>query len=292
MFNPDTTHIFLPCWREGRLLFFTDIKEGYSNRLEYRVAAATAKGHLKVERTFKAQISPEQLALCQETAYNAQNLQQFFQVLGSGNLGHLVDETLLTLPPCAGKSIQLIYVCSYLSLLRKYAVDQQIVKNYEAQTREQRFSPDSALAIYKILAAHLQPERASTLIDVDIPDDRTIRGNKNIVANLLREAAIAKFDAKAFSRAEALMLRAVKLQESEDKWRRLADFSLGMDAPEQAINYFLNAEKLKPLAAPPAFRLAKLLIDAARADEAKAFLDRAETAFPKPVETLRQKMAS
>ena len=147
MFNPDTTHIFLPCWREGRLLFFTDIKEGYSNRLEYRVAAATAKGHLKVERTFKAQISPEQLALCQETAYNAQDLQQFFQVMGSGNIGHLVDETLITLPPCAGKSNRLIYICSYLNLLRKYAVDQQIVKNYEAQTREQRFSSESALAI-------------------------------------------------------------------------------------------------------------------------------------------------
>ena len=290
MFNADTSHIFLPCWRDGRLLFFTDMKEGYSNRLEYRAAAATELGSTVVKRSFKAQITPEQLALCQETAEEGQALQRFFKFLGGGNLDQLVDDETLKLPACAGETNRLIYICSYLNLLRKYSVDQQIVKNYENLEPGKRFNLESARAIYKILSAHLQPERASAMIDLDIPDEMTLRGNNTSVANLLREAAIIKYDVKDFDRAEQLMLRALKLHNTEDKWRRLADISAGKGDVGKAIEYLTGANNIQPLAPHLVLRLATSLVSENRFEEAEPFLEGIEKNYPKPVENLRKKM--
>lgn len=288
--GPFMKHVFLPCWRDGRLLFFTDIKESYTARLEYRVAAATSPGSLLVERTHKAQISAEQLAKCQETADNGAALQRFFNNVGGGNIGHLVDSELLPLPPCAEGTTHLIYICSYLNLLRKYSVDEQIIRAYEEQGAPARFNPESSFSIYKILAAHLQPERASGLIDEDIQNLKQLRGQSTAISNLLREAAVIKFDVGDCARAEEMMLHAVGLLESEDKWRRLADISLAANNQERAIEYFLKAEALVELNPPQALRLADLLIKVGRIEEAEAFLERAAPNFPKPVEKLRKQL--
>ena len=285
-------HVFLPCWRDGRLLFFTDVKEGYTSRLSYRVAAATEPGSDMVMRTHKAAITPEQLEKCQATANDGAGLQRFFDIMGAGNLGHLVDQKIANLPPCAAESSHLIYACSYLNFLRKYIVDEEIVKQYEGQKPSQRFNPETALSIYKILSATLQAERASALIEADIPDILKLRGRATTIANLLREVSIVKFDAKEFSKAEAAMLQAVKLHDTEDKWRRLADISQARNQSEKAVDYFLKAEERAPLSPPPALRLATLLVEEKRFEEAKPFLERAEATFPKPVEKLYQAISA
>lgn len=286
-----TAHVFLPCWRQGRLLFFTDVKAGYTNRLDYRVAAATKSGSTVVERTFKAAISLESLEKCQATADDGPRLQKFFSAVGGGNLDHLVDQDRLTLPPCADGASPLIYTCSYLNMLRKYSVDQTMITLYENQPVRNRFGLEASLAVYKMLSSHLQPERANKLIEADIPDFRRLSGPTAAVSNLLREAAVIKYDTGDFASAARMMLRSVELSASEDKWRRLADFSIAAKTPKKAINYFLEAEKMTPLAPPQALRLAGLLIDNDRAHAALPFLERVESAMPKPVALLRKKMS-
>lgn len=286
----DNAHVFLPCWRQGRLLFFTDIKEGYTNRLDYRVAAATKPGTTVVERTFKAAISLETLEKCQATADDGPGLQKFFRAVGGGNLDQLVDQDQLNLPPCAEGVSPLIYSCSYLNMLRKYSVDQTMIRHYENQTVKNRFGLEASLAIYKMLSSHLQPERASLLIDADMPNIKKLKGASVAVSNLLREAAIIKYDTGDFEGATKTMLRSVALNASEDKWRRLADFSIAANAPQEAIDYFYKAEKITPLAPPQSLRLAGMLIDENRADEALPLLERAESAMPKPVKFLRNKI--
>jgi len=288
----DSAHVFLPCWRQGRLLFFTDVKEGYTNRLDYRVAAATKQGSTKVERTFKAAISLDQLKKCQATADDGPGLQRFFKAVGGGNLDSLTDTNRLDLPPCAEGASPLIYICSYLNLLRKYSVDQTMIALYEAKPVAQRFDLESSLAVYKMLSAHLQPERAGQLIDADIADPAQLKGASNAVSNLLREAAIIKYDSGNFEQASTFMLRAVGLSESEDKWRRLADFSIAAKAPQKAIAYLEKAENITPLAPPPALKLAGLLIEDNRPDDALPLLERAEATMPAPVANLRKKMAA
>ncbi len=292
MNKPDVTHVFLPSWRDGRLLFFTDVKDNYTTRLDYRVAAATAPGETTVKRSFKAPISAKSLALCQETADNGPALQKFFRVVGGGNIGDLTSENLDYLPPCATGASPLIYVCSYLNFLRKYAVDQTLVKNYESAPVGKRFHMESSLSIYKILSSHMQPQRAMALIRADIPDIQKVSGAKTAVANLLREVAIINFDAEDTAAAIEAMLHAAKLCSTEDKWRRLADFAIAAGKPEDAITHFTSAEALAPLAPPPAFRMAKLLVDAGRFEEAAPFLNRAEAVFAKPIEALRQRITA
>jgi len=288
----NSAHVFLPCWRQGRLLFFTDVKEGYSNRLDYRVAAATKPGSTKVARTFKAAISLKQLEKCQTTADDGPGLQRFFKAVGGGNLDQLTDEALLSLPPCAEGVSPLIYTCSYLNMLRKYSVDQTMIRHYEAKPANDRFNLEGSLAVYKMLSAHLQPERASALIDEDIPDFKRLSGASNAMSNLLREVAIIKFDSGDFTNASTFMLRAVELNDSEDKWRRLADFSIAANEPQKAITYLEKAESITPLAPPPALRLAGLLIEDNRADDAIPLLERAEATMPAAVANLRNKIAA
>lgn len=290
MFGPNLSKIFVPCWRDGRLLFFTTVKEKYTTRIEYIVAAATKPGSGLVERSGKSQITVEELKKCQETADDGRGLQQFFSIMGSGNIGHLVDQDLLKPPPCAGKANVLIYSCVYLDFLRKYSVDQSIVRRYEQAEVAERFDIGITLSVYRILSAHFQPERANELIDADIQDIRSIRGPSGAVANLLRSAAIIKFDVGDFSRAENMMLRAVKLHDTEDKWRWLADICNAGGNSGQAIEYFKRAEEIQPLAPLPALRLAKLLVADENFAQAEPFLERAATAFPKPVQKLRHQI--
>ncbi len=283
-------NVILPSWRQGRLLFFTSITDSYTTRLDYRVAAATAPGETKVIRTHKAAITPEEMALCQETADNGVALQRFFEQVSQGNLDELTEMASQNLPTCANGANALIYICSYFNFLRKYSVDQTLVKLYEARKPEERFEPESSFSIYKILSAHLQPERAAALIDADIPDVLKVRGATNSVANLLREVAVIRHDTGATEAAIQAMRRAIRIHNTEDKWRRMADFSIAGKLPKQAIECYQKAERMAPLAPAQALRMAGLLVEANRPDEAAPFLSRAEANFPKPVEALRAKL--
>ncbi len=284
-------HVFLPIWRAGRLLFFTDIKEPNNGRIGYRVAAATQKGSEVVTRTHKAAINQSELERCQATADDGPALQRFFRQLASGNLEQLTGFSAQDLPPCAEGQNPLIYTCAYFNFLRKYSVDEQIVKNYEAQPPKDRFSPEISLAIYKGLSAYLQPERANALIEQDIVEISDVRGASPLLANLFRETAIVKFDAKRYPDAEKMMRHAIRLRESEDKWRRLADIHIAAGDKTAAIESFLKADRMTPLNSPPALRLAGLLIESQRFDEAEAYLERAASSFPKPVEKYRAMIA-
>ncbi len=285
-----TASVILPGWRQGRLLFFTSVTDTYTTRLDYRVAAATLPNQSTVFRTYKAAITDEALEMCQKTADDGTTLQRFFDVISRGNLDDLAAESGQNLPPCSEGANSLIYICSYFNFLRKYSVDQTLVKHYEAQDPKARFNSESSLSIYKILSAHLQPERAIALINADIPDIQSARGASNSLANLLREIAIIQHDTNAPDAAIKTMLRAAKLHNTEDKWRRLADFAMTGKKPDQAIEFFFQAENLAPLAPPQALRLADLLVNAGRTEDAMPFLERAEPSFTKRVENLRAKL--
>ncbi|NOR62808.1 MAG: hypothetical protein GQ535_09995 [Rhodobacteraceae bacterium] len=283
-------NVILPSWRQGRLLFFTSVVDNYTTRLDYRVAAATLPGDTNVLRTHKAGITPEELALCQETADNGVELQRFFEQVSQGNLDDLTEMTPQNLPPCANGANALIYICSYFNFLRKYSVDQTLIKLYEARKPEERFEPESSFSIYKILSAHLQPERAAALIDADIPDLQKVRGATNSVANLLREVAVIRHDTGDTEAAIQAMRRAVSIHNTEDKWRRLADFAIAGKQPKRAIEFYQKAERITPLAPPQALRMAGLLVETNRPEEAAPFLERAEANFAKQVENLRAKL--
>lgn len=288
----NTTNVILPGWRQGRLLFFTSVTDSYTTRLDYRVAAATNANETKVFRTFKAGITNEDLAMCQKTADNGVELQRFFHVVSQGNLDDLAGVTGQNLPPCANGANTLIYICSYFNFLRKYTVDQTLVAHYEARDPRERFDSENSLAIYKILSAHLQPERALALINADLPDVTKVSGAINLSANLLREIAVIQHDTNAHDTAIKTMLYAAKLHNSEDKWRRLADFAVAGKKPDQAIEYFFKAENMAPLAPPQALRLAGLLVESGRAEDAMPLMERAEPRFAKQVEHLRTKLAN
>ncbi len=285
----DSATVILPSWRQGRLLFFTSVTDKYTARLDYRVAAATMPGETKVTRTYKAPISNEALAHCQETADNGPALQQFFQTVGRGNLDDLTTGAADSLPPCAGNTNPLIYICSYFNFVRKYAVDQTLVRHYEARDPNTRFQIESTLAIYKTLSSHLQPERAAALAAADHDAIEAIAGATKLSANLLREVAVIQHDTGEHALAIETMQRAINIDETVDKWLLLADFATAGKWPDQTIDFFLKAEGLAPLVPPKALRLATLLLNAERGAEAQPFLDRAEAQFEKQVAQLRHK---
>ncbi len=286
----DSATVILPSWRQGRLLFFTSVTDKYTARLDYRVAAATLPGETRVTRTYKAPISHEDLARCQETADSGPALQSFFHTVGRGNLDDLTTEAKHSLPPCAGEANPLIYICSYFNFLRKYAVDQTLVQHYEARDPGTRFDVESSLAIYKTLSSYLQPERAAALVAADHDAIEAIAGATRLSANLLREVAVIQHDTGEHALAIETMQRAAKIHDTVDKWLLLADFATAGKWPEQTIRFFEKAESMAPLAPPKALRLATLLLNTERRADAAPFLDRAEAQFEKQVAQLRHKL--
>ncbi len=287
-----TASAILPGWSQGRLLFFASATDPQTSRLNYRAAAATKPGETRVFRTYKAPISAQALAKCQETADNGVALQHFFDTASRGNLDELTAKNEPPLPACAEGENTLIYMCSYFNFLRKYSVDQTVVKHYEARTAQERFTPEAALSIYKILSGHLQPERAAALINADIPDLQNIAGPAKHVAKLLQEAAVIRHDTGATDLAIATMQRAIQLHNTTGKWWQLANFAMASNQPEKAISFYFEAEKMAPLVPQHAMRMARLLLDSPTPEKAAPFLDRAEPAFKAQVAKLRAKSSA
>ncbi len=284
--------VFLPVWRDGRILFFTNIMPANSSRIGYFVAAATEKGTVSVKRTGKAPITGDQLKFCQEIANDGVGLQKFFAAMGAGNLEHFTNALQTQALPYPKTTNPLIFTCLYLDFLRKYAVDNEIIRMYSNSPVSSRFNVERSVGIYKTLSARLQGIEAETLIDADLDHHKKLAGASMSVANLLRECAIVKFDLGKFSDAEEFMLRAVKLHDTNDKWRRLGDFANAAQDRGKTIQYFQKAHNSAPLPAPAALILARCLIEDSQISKAQEFVEIAAKIFVKPAAALQEKIDS
>lgn len=292
MFNKDNRRVFLPLWREGRLLFFTNYTEKVAMRQSYIVAAATDAGHTEVMRTQLASVNPKELELCQSIAENGPALQLFFDAIGSGNLTQFSNQLDENAAFFTDQSDRLIYICLYLDLLRKYAVDEMIVRNYETAQPSASLNVEVSHGVLKILSARLEPERASTLFDRDLEIFEKTPYSNLASANFMRAGAMAKSESGNTQDAETLMLRAVKMENSEDKWRRLGEFARANGKDEAAIEYFNTAHALSPLPPASALIMANLLVKTGKLGQLEPFLELTAKAFPKAAEAIRQKIPS
>ncbi len=290
MLTENSEQVFLPVWRDGRLIFFTNIVNSSSQRLGYFAAAATAAGKTDVTRTGKAPINADQLAFCQKIADDGISLQKFFAAMGAGNLGLFTDAIQAKSLPYPENTSPLIYTCLYLDFLRKYAVDTEIIRMYSNSPVKQRFHTDRSVGIYKILSARLQSDTAEKLIDADLKQNKKLHGASMMIANLLRECAIVKFDLGKFAEAEDYMLRAAKLHNTADKWRRLADFAQASGDRKKTIEYFLKAVAFGPLPAPSALNLGRCLVEEGDFEQAREYVQQAAKVFEKPAKVLMERI--
>ncbi len=292
MFNKDNQRFFLPLWREGRLLFFTNYSEKAAMRQSYIVAAATEAGQSEVARTQLASVNAEELEKCQSIADNGPVLQQFFDAIGGGNLTRFSSQFDENSTFFIDQSDRLIYICLYLDLLRKYAIDETIVRNYETATPSAPLNAEVSHGVLKILSGRLEPERGSALFDRDLEIYEKSPYSNLAAANFLRAGAMAKSESGNTQDAEKIMLRAVKVKNSEDKWRRLGEFARANGKDEAAIEYYNTAHALSPLPPPSALIMANLLLKTGKLDQLEPFLELTAKAFPKAAEAIRQKIPS
>jgi len=260
-------------------------------RQNYIVAAATETGKTSVYRTQLSAIGPDDLEKCQRIANNGPELQQFFEAVGSGNLEKFTSQLNRDSPFFTEQNDRLIYICIYLDLLRKYIVDEEIVRNYENAADSTPFSAETSHGILKMLSARLEPERASEIFDRDLEKFTEKSASVLVAANFFRAGAMAKSEAGNMQDAEIIMLRAVKKQNSEDKWRRLAEFASARGKDKKAIEYYNTAHALSPLPPASALMMAKLLMKIAATDQIQPFLDIVSEAFPAAADTIRKKIA-
>ncbi len=290
MLTNNNEQVFLPAWRDGRLIFFTNIVASSSARVGYFAAAATEPEKTTVTRTGKAPINSDQLAFCQKIADDGIALQKYFSAMAGGNLDHFTGAIQNKALPFPENTSPLIYACLYLDFMRKYAVDTEIIRMYAISPIKQRFNAERSCGIYKILSARLQSIAAEKLIDADLAQHKKLPGASMSIANLLRECAIVKFDRANYSEAERYMLRAAKLHNTADKWRRLADFALADGARKKSIEYFLKAAGFGPLPAPAALNLGRCLIEEGDFEQARDYVQQAAKMFKKPAAELMKKI--
>ncbi len=290
MFNKNNQRFFLPLWRKGRLLFFTNYTEKAAMRQSYIVAAATQAGQTEVTRTQLAPVSPEELEKCQNIANSGPELQKFFAAMGGGNLEHFANQLEPSNPFFTPENDRLIYICLCLDLLRRYIVDEQIIKMYEATPKASTLDAEKSHGILKILSARLEPNRAAKIFDSDLEIFNARPFSSLAAANFLRAGAMAKSESGDPESAETAMLRAVNLQESEDKWRRLAEFATTSGKDATAIGYYNTAHALSPLPPASALMMAKLLVKTRKTDDLPPFLETVEKSFPEAAEAIRQKI--
>jgi len=292
MFSDNNEKFYLPAWRNGQLLFFTNYCPPNSSRIEYIVAAFTKPNETQLHRSGKAQIDAANFKFCQRLVNDGIELQKFFAALGSGNLEHLAAILRDKSIPSANTKNALIYVCMFLDFLRKYAVDTEITRLYSEGSVRTRFNPDRSVGIYKILTARLQSSEAEKLVDADMEKSSKLQGKPMSIANLLRACAIVKSDLGKYSEAESFMLRAIKRHDTEDKWRRLGDFAYSAGERDKAVEYFLKAHEVKPLPASAALIVGRCLVEEGKFDQARPFVEQAAALFAKPAEVLMEKIDS
>ncbi len=290
MLGGNNEPMFLPVWRDGQLLFFTNLITRESSRISYTVAAMTAPDSTKLARTGRAPVTPAQFEHCQNIADNGPELQRFFDALGGGNLRALSDlqrQDGLPFPP---KGNRLIYACLYLDFLRKYMVDEEIVRMYEQAKPENRFNIEKSLGIYKILSSRMEAERANTLVDQDA-EFFTQKGHANLaLANFYRGTSMVKHEVGQDEAAEERMLQSAKFHNTEDKWRRLGDFAAAQGKTDTAIKYYQTAHDMTPLRPPAALVMAKLLIQNGQPEDAKPFVEQITEVFPDAARALLDKI--
>ena len=289
MFNKNNQRFFLPLWRNGRILFFTNYTEPGAMRQTYIVAAATEAGKTEVKRTYLAGIGDEDFKKCQHIADNGQELQQFLDAVGHGNLEHFSNQLSKDNPFYTNESDRLIYICLYLDLLRKYIVDEEIVRSYERATITAPLNAEKSHGILKTLSVRLEAERAAALFDRDFAVFESKPASNLAISNFLRAGAMAKSESGNKIDAEKYMLMAVKMQDSEDKWRRLGEFAGANDDPEAAIKYYHTAHALKPLPPASALLMANQMIKAGKVEELQPFLDIFKDVFPNAADEVRKK---
>lgn len=280
MFNKNNQRFFLPLWRNGRLLFFTNYTESGAMRQTYIVAAATEAGKTEVKRTYLAGVSDEDFKKCQYIADNGQELQQFLDAVGSGNLEQFSNQLGKNNPFFTSESDRLIYICLYLDLLRKYIVDEEIVRNYEKAAISAPLNAEKSYGILKTLSARLESARAAALFDRDFAIYESQPASTLAIANFLRSGAMAKSESGNKVDAEKIMLMAVKIQNSEDKWRRLGEFAGANNNPDAAITYYHTAHALAPLPPASALLMANQMIKAGKVEQLQPFLDIFKDVFP------------
>lgn len=289
MFNKNNQRFFLPLWRNGRLLFFTNYTEPGALRQTYIVAAATEAGKTEVKRTYLAGVSDEDFKKCQHIADNGPELQQFLDAVGSGNLEHFANQLGKDNPFFTDPNDRLIYLCLYLDLLRKYIVDEEIIRIYEKGPVSTPLNAEKSHGVLKTLSSRLEAERASALFDRDFAIYESKPASNLSIANFLRAGAMAKSESGNKVDAEKYMLLAVKMQDSEDKWRRLGEFAGANDNPEAAIKYYHTAHALKPLPPASALLMANQMIKAGTVEELQPFLDIFNDVFPNAADEIRKK---
>ena len=288
MFNKNNQCFFLPLWRNGRLLFFTNFTEPGAMRQTYIVAAATEPGKTEVKRTYLAGIGDEDFKKCQRIADNGPELQQFLDAVGCGNLEQFSNQLGKDNPFFTAESDRLIYMCLYLDLLRKYIVDEEIIRLYEKSPVSAPLNAEKSHGILKTLSLRLESARASALFDRDFAIYESKPAPNLATANFLSAGALAKAQSGNRDDAEKFMLMAVKMQNSEDKWRRLGEFAGANDNPEAAIKYYHTAHALNPLPPASALQMANQLIKARKVDDLQPFLDIINDVFPGAADGIRQ----
>lgn len=291
MFGKNNQRFFLPLWRNGRLLFFTNYADKMAMRQNYIVAAATKPGELVVQRTQLAPVSPDDLKKCQDVANNGPELQKFFSSVGGGNLGDLVHQLDESNPFVPEKGDNLIYTCIYLDLLRKYLVDEKIVRKYETAPAPLPLNTEVSHSILKLLSSRFESERGAVLFDRDLElfDRKPVLNPA--AANFLRAGAMLKSESGHTEDAEKIMLRAVKIQNSEDKWRRLGEFAEANGKDDTAIEYYNTAHALSPLPPASALLMAKLLVKTKKFGQVGPFLDIVTKTFPDAAKSIREEIA-
>lgn len=290
MLSGTNERMFLPFWRGGRLLFITNFTEGTSTRLNYAVAGATEQGGTKITRTWLASMNDAQLTHCQKIADSGPELQKFFAAIGGGNLDHYLEQLDSQALPFPATGSRLIYICLYLDFLRKYAIDEEIIRIYERTPPKERLNLEKSQGIYKILSLRMESKRACALFDADVKFFRPAGQSSLAAANYFRAAAMAKSEMRSFADAEELMLRSVKLHNTEDKWRRLGEFARAHGDKAKSIEYYLTAHEMTPLPAPSLLALSTMLVEEQQVEKAGHYVDLLNAHYPNAAKGLRSKL--
>src|SRR5690606_9686906 len=125
--------------------------------------------------------------------------------------------------------------------------------------------------------------RGAALAEQDMPHMPRAGGRPAERAQFWRTAAGLLAADSRFAQAEKAMAEAIKLERTEDKLRLLGDYRFAQGDTAGAIDVFLQADQIRPLTGPGAFRLGKLLFEAGRGAEAVSYLYAAGPEFEAPV---------
>ncbi len=265
------SRIFLPARRGQQVLVFEHREQAEKRRWEFVAAAVGEDPAGPLRPTGVVGLKPADMEDCARAAAALPALEAYLETVHLLDLATLPRALELPKDAAVVEGSPLFTLTLYLQFRRNCLVSEASLARYNLRPAAERFEVGLSASIYVSLLKQHDLERASALLDEDLPiaEARNAKGRE--WGYYFGQAAAIRQRNGNLEGAVVMMQTAAEAAPKSEIFRRVGNLQADLGRRDEAIAAFMRAEKLTPLPAHAALKLGKWLLAEERYEEAERF---------------------